>query len=207
MANRLEFRGKWSDLFGPSLVMALAAVFTLGIALPWAFVAYRKKVLSLTYYRGSPLSYDGSGGEYFGQMFVGLLLTLVTVGFYSLLGFYEVRMLKYDTEHTILPDGRRLQFRGQGLDFFGQYLLVGFLTTITFGIYYFWGYVRMRRFTLERCFVDDRPMGFTGSGGDFFGKSIVISLLTMITLGIYSFLCMGTVKMLLWDCENTTLPD
>jgi len=207
VTNQLEFRGKWTDIIWPVILIALAGIFTLGIAVPWAFISYRKKVFSLTYYRGSSMSYDGVGGEYFGQMIVGLLLTLVTIGFYALLGYYEVRLLKYDVEHTILPDGRRMQFRGQALDFFGQYLVIGILSTLTLGIYAFWGYARMRRFTLEHCYIDGKQLRFSGTGGQFLGISIVIFLLTLVTLGIYSFLGFSTVKTLRWDSENTLIPD
>jgi len=207
MGNRLEFRGKWSDIFWPGVVIALASIFTLGIAVPWAFMAYRKKVIALTYYNGQPLDYDGKGGEYFGEIIVGLLLTLVTIGFYSFLGFFQARLLRYDAAHTILPGGNRLELRCNGIDLFGQYLLIGFLTAITAGIYTFWGYARMRRFVLQHCFVGDRPLNFTGSGGQYLGNIIIIFLLTLITVGIYSFLGMGTARILKWDAENSIIPE
>lgn len=207
MGNRLEFRGKWTDIFGPLILIGLAAVFTLGIAVPWAFVSYRKKVLGMTYYKNSPLYYDGKGGEYFGELFVGFLFTLFTLGLYSLLGFYQARLLRYDCSHTILPGGKRMEFRGKGLDLFAQYLLIGILSTITLGIYSFWGYTRMRRIILEHTFVENKPLQFSGNGSQFLGISIVIIFLTIVTLGIYQFLCIGQAKILRWDCENTLVPD
>jgi uncharacterized membrane protein YjgN (DUF898 family) len=207
MNSNLEFRGKWSDIFGPALVIALARIFTLGIAVPWAFIAYRRRILGLTYYRGYPLAYDGSGGEYFGEIIIGFLLTLITVGFYSFLGFYQARLIKYDIQHTILPGGKRLQFRANGIDFFGQYLLIGFLTGITCGIYFFWGYARMRRFIIEHSSIDGRPLNFIGTGGQYLGHSIIIALLTFITIGFYAFLCAGAARITRWDAEKTIIPE
>ena len=45
MTDRLEFRGKWSDIIGPIWLMILAGIFTLGIAVPWAFISYRKRIM------------------------------------------------------------------------------------------------------------------------------------------------------------------
>lgn len=207
MGYRLEFRGKWTDIIGPILLMALVSAVTAGIAFPWVWVAYRRRVLNMTYYKNQAMDYDGTGGGYFGEWFIGLLLTLVTLGFYSLLGFMQARLLKYDAEHTIFPGGKHMQFRANGIDLFGQYLLIGFLSAITLGIYSFWGYARMRRFVLEHCFIDNTPLTFSGTGGQFLGNCIVIFFFTAITLGIYSFLCVGNARILKWDCENTIVPD
>ena len=207
MGNRLEYRGKWSDIFWQVILLVLASIFTLGLAVPWAFVAYRRKVLSFTFYQGAPLYYDGEGGEYFGQIMLGLLLTLVTLGFYLSLGFYQARLLKYDVSHTILPGGQRMVFTGTGLDLFGQYLLIAVLSGLTLGIYGFWGYARMRRFILQHTFVEGRPLNFSGTGGQYLGISLIIALLSAITLGIYSFLGMSTTRMLRWDAQNTIIPD
>jgi uncharacterized membrane protein YjgN (DUF898 family) len=206
MTDRLEFRGKWSDIIGPIWLMILAGIFTLGIAVPWAFISYRKRIMHLTYLQNQPLDYDGRGGEYFGELLIGFLLTVVTLGLYSVLGFYQARLLRYDVNHTILPDGRRLDFQIHGIDFFGQYLLIGFLSAITFGIYTFWGYARMRRFILEHTFVDQRPLRFDGTGGQFLGNSLVIFLLSVVTLGIYGILCAGNARIIHWDGEHTIVP-
>lgn len=207
MKYQLEFRGKWTDIIGPILLMALVSGITLGIAFPWMWVAYRKRVMNLSFYKGQPLDYDGSGGDYFVELIIVGLLSLVTLGFYAMLGFAQARLLRFDASHTLFPGGKRMQFRAGGIDLFGQYLLIGLLSAITFGIYGFWGYTRMRRFVLEHCFLDDMPLTFTGTGGQFFGHCLVIALLTGITLGIYSFLCAGTARILKWDVNNTVVPD
>jgi uncharacterized membrane protein YjgN (DUF898 family) len=186
--------------------MVLAGCFTLGIAVPWAFISYRKRIMHLTYFQDQPLDYDGQGGEYFGELLIGLLLTVITLGFYSFLGFYQARLLRYDANHTLLPDGRRLEFRANGIDFFGQYLLIGLLSAITAGIYSFWGYARMRRFILEHTFVDEKPLHFDGTGGQFLGNSLIILLLSAITLGIYGIVCAGNARIIHWDAEHTIVP-
>ncbi|MHB1354679.1 MAG: DUF898 family protein [Anaerolineae bacterium] len=206
MRQKLEFRGSWMDIFGATLMMALLSLITLGIGAPWGYVHYRKTILSHTYHNEQPLRFDGSGGQLFGHMLVVLLLTLITLGFYSMLGFANVRILKWDAEHTILPDGQRLEFRGQALSLFGQLLLVGLLTMITLGIYSFWGYVRIRRWVVSNLYVNEAALEYTGTGGQFFGVVIVNFLLTLITLGFYSFLGFASKRTLVWDCASTLVP-
>lgn len=56
-----------------------------------------------------PFSFSGSGGEYFGIWIVNLLLTIVTLGFYS--PWAKVRRLQYFYRHT--------QVAGAGFDYHG----------------------------------------------------------------------------------------
>jgi len=182
MRVNLEFRGSWATLFGPILLATLLIVITLGIGTPWAQVYIRRKVLSNTYYQGQPLSFDGTGGQAFGIYLTILLLTLVTFGFYAILGFANVRMLKWDAEHTILPNGKRLEYRGTALDLFGQLLLISVLSALTIGIYYFWGYARLRHHIIGNTSVDRRPLQFSGTGGQYLGVALVNLFLTIVTL-------------------------
>ncbi len=206
MRDHLEFRGSWTDLFGNILLVTLLTTITLGIYFPWGYVRLRRVILEHTYYQDRPLGFDGTGGEYFGQCFMVVLFTILTLGFYSALGFGAVRILKWDANHTILPDGTRLEYRGAALDLFGQWLLVSILTTLTLGIYFFWGYPRIRRHILTNTYAAGRPLQFIGTGGQYFGVALVNGLLTLVTLGIYSLLGFAAVRELKWDCENTIMP-
>jgi uncharacterized membrane protein YjgN (DUF898 family) len=206
MQDNLEFRGEWTDLFANILLVTLLTALTLGIYFPWGYVRLRRVILQHTFYQGRPLNFDGTGGEFFGHCLVVLLLTLITLGFYALLGFASVRILRWDAQHTILPDGTRLEYRGAPLDLFVQWLIVGILTAITFGIYFFWGYPRIRNHIISNTFAAGQPLQFTGTGGQYFGVALVNFLLTTITLGIYSLLGFAAVRELKWDCENTVMP-
>jgi len=207
MRGNLEFRGNWTTLFGAILLATLLTIFTLGIGTPWAYAYLRRTVLSNTYYQGRALQFDGTGGQVLGQYLIIFLLTLITLGFYAFLGFASVRILRWDAEHTILPNGKRLEYRGTGLDLLGELLLIYILSALTLGIYFFWGYARLRRHILTHTTVDGRPLQFTGTGGQYFGVAFVNLLLTTITLGLYSLLGFASVRELRWDAENTILPE
>jgi uncharacterized membrane protein YjgN (DUF898 family) len=207
MRQRLEFRGSWLDIFGATLLMGLLSLVTLGIGIPWAYVHYRKTIISHTFLNEQPLQFDGKGGQLFGQMLMILLLTLITLGFYAILGFANVRILKWDAEHTILPPGQRLEFRGGALSLFGQLLLVGLLTLVTVGIYSFWGYVRIRRWVVTNSYLGGVALEYTGTGGQYLGLVLVNFLLSLITLGFYALLGFATKRELTWDCGNTLVPE
>ncbi|MEZ4864549.1 MAG: DUF898 family protein [Caldilineaceae bacterium] len=206
--NNLDFRGTWTELFGTVIVVTLLTLITCGIYAPWGYAQMRRVVLAHTFYRDRPLRFDGTGGQVFGELLWILLFTVITLGLYPLLGFAQVRLLKWECEHTILPDGRRLEYRGSAFNLFGQYLLIGLLSTLTLGIYYFWGYTQFRRHIIAHTFIQGygNPFQFTGTGGQYLGVALVNLLLTIITLGIYSLLGFAMVRTLKWDTGNTVVP-
>jgi uncharacterized membrane protein YjgN (DUF898 family) len=118
MRQNLEFRGSWTDIFGTLIVVVVLSTITFGIYGPWGYARMRRVILSRTYYQDQPLQFDGTGGQAFGLFLMVALLSLVTLGLYAILGFAAVRVIKWETEHTILPGGKRLEYRGSALDLF-----------------------------------------------------------------------------------------
>ena len=54
-------------------------------------------------------------------------------------------------ENTFI-DNKQLTFRGTGMGFFGNWLLIIILSVITLGIYIPWGFCRMRRWLVENLY-------------------------------------------------------
>lgn len=208
MRNNFEFRGTWTDLFGTILLVTILTIITCGIYAPWGYAQLRRVVLEHTFFQERPLKFDGTGGQAFGLFLTILLFTVITLGLYAILGFAQLRVLKWDTEHTILPDGRRLEYRGTAFGLFLEQLLIGLLSTLTLGIYFFWGYARFRRHVISNTYIHGHgtALQFTGTGGQYFGVAIANFLLTVITLGFYSLLGFASVRTLKWDTQNTVLP-
>ena len=205
MRRSLDFRGGLTSLFGDILLVALLSTLTAGIYMPWGVARLRRKILSLTYAGDTAIEFDGTGGQLFVVLLKALFFSVITLGIYGLLCFPIVAMLRWDAEHTIYPGGRRGEYRGTALDFFGQILLIGLLSAITAGIYGFWGYARIRRHILGNTFVSGQPLEFTGTGGQYLGLFLGNWLLSMVTFGIYGLLGCATVRELRWDAENTML--
>lgn len=206
MRSHLEFRGTWLTIFGNILLIGILTTITLGIYAPWGYVRWKRMVLSDTYFRDRPLQFDGSGGSAFIEFLIVGALTIVTLGLYAVLGFASARILRWEKSHTVLPSGRRLEYRGAALDLFIEYLLLAIFTPLTLGLYYFWGYARLRRHIVTNTFVDGLPLEYTGSGGQYFVVGILNILLTVLTLSLYLVLGFATLRVLRWDAENTLVP-
>jgi uncharacterized membrane protein YjgN (DUF898 family) len=77
----------------------LLTVITLGIGAPWA-VAYRQRwLISHTKIKGKRLTFDGTGGQLFGNYIKWRLLSLITLGIYGAF-FLPIRMQQWVAKHT-----------------------------------------------------------------------------------------------------------
>jgi uncharacterized membrane protein YjgN (DUF898 family) len=206
MRQKIEFRGSSTCLFGDILVVALLSAITAGIYGPWGYVRIRRKVAENTYLGDQPMGFDGTGGQLWGIILKTMLFTIITLGIYDLLCYPLVNLIRWDTEHTILPNGQRPTYGGTALDLFGQVLVVGLLSAITLGIYSFWGYVRIRKHVLGHTLSGEIPWEFTGTGGQYFGVALVAGLLSAVTLGIYALLGAAYVRIIRWETASTGVP-
>ena len=135
--------------------------------------------------------YKGTGAGLFGNLFVGVLLTIITLGIY--LPWFVVKLYKYVLENTIMKVGGsevRFDFRGSGAELFGTWIIGVILSIITLGIYYSWFVVSVSKFFAANVVARDADGReytgtFNGTGGALFGTMFVGTLLTIITLGIY----------------------
>ncbi len=206
MYVNLEFRGRWVDIFLNALLIGLLATITLGIYLPWGYARWKRVIAENTYFDEQPLQFDGTGGQAFVEFLIIAALTVITLGLYAILGFAGVRLLRWEYAHTVLPTGQRLAYRGSAIDLFFENFVLFFFSALTLGIYYFWGYARLRRHIITNTYLDDQPLEFTGTGTQFLVVVILNFLLTIITLGFYTTLGFATVRVLKWDIGNTRVP-
>lgn len=79
-----KFDGGLLGLIGVNLLTCLVSLITLTIAVPW-MVCYKERWISRhTVIDGRRLTFDGSGIQLFGNYIKWLLLTIITIGIYSL---------------------------------------------------------------------------------------------------------------------------
>lgn len=134
----------------------------------------------------------GTGGELFGKLFVGALLTMITFGIYGFWFFcnfqnYIAEKSSFGpTEHGTL----RFRFEGKGGEFFVLCLVQGLLTAITFYIYMPWAICKFDKYFADNFVAraedgTEYRLRFDGTGGDLFVTGLVQGLLTAITLYIY----------------------
>ncbi len=206
MYDTLEYRGRWVDIFLNLLLVSVLSTLTLGIYVPWGYVRFKRVIVTNTYFRGKPLQFDGTGGQAFVQFLIIAALTAVTLGLYAILGYASTRLLRWEYAHTILPTGQRLEYRGEALGLFFENFLIWLLTPLTLGLYFFWGWVRRKRYILTHTYVDNRPLDFTGSGGEYLVLALTNGLFTLVTVGLYALLGFATVRTLAWETVRTVVP-
>lgn len=80
-----------------SIVASVLCSITCGIATPWAVCYLMRFVISHAVIDGKRMTFDGTGGQLFGNWIKWLLLTIITCGIYS---FWVVpRLIKWVVSH------------------------------------------------------------------------------------------------------------
>jgi uncharacterized membrane protein YjgN (DUF898 family) len=212
----LKFNGDHGTLVGLRILNNLLKVVTLGIYYPWARASMLKYMYAESEYMGSPFTFHGTGKE----MFIGFLKAvaailiiyvcfficiilqnpvLFVIGFIILYGGILVLIpiaihgsYRYRLSRSSWR-GIHFGYRGILKEFMKLYLLEGFLTIITLGIYGSWFYVNVRKYTYGHARFGNIEFKFTGNGGDLFLIRLKGVLLSIVTLGIYSFWYMKDV--------------
>ncbi len=200
------------EVFKKLFLGYLLCLVTLFIYTPWYIVSltnwwYEK--LRIQGNRGDfELSFEGTGGKLFVKVFVGYLLTLITLTIYA--PWFFVSITKWFTENTHItdPDGNsyELEFTLTGGALFKFLFVNGLLTLITGGIWMAWYFCRWNALLMSNVFIshNGRRIGtleFTGSGGKFFLLVFVNYLLTILTVFIY--FAWFQVKIMKFVAENT----
>jgi uncharacterized membrane protein YjgN (DUF898 family) len=94
-----SFDGSVLGNFGTNFVAGLLTAITLGIGYPWA-IAYRQRwLVSHTILEGKRLTFDGTGGQLFGNYIKWFLLSIITLGIYGVL-VMPVRLQQWVAKHT-----------------------------------------------------------------------------------------------------------
>lgn len=188
MPTNLEFRGRWLNIYGNLILIAILSGITAGIYLPWGYARWQRIITESTYFEEEQLEFDGSGAEVFVQFIIIGFYTLITLGLYIILGFSATRMLRWQYAHTLIPNGLRMEYEGKTLDIFWEWFLLVLFTPLTLGIYYYWGRNRLRRQILTHVSLSDQPMQFTTPAGDYFLAVVSNWVMTVVALGLYAAL-------------------
>lgn len=94
----------------------------------------------------------------------------------------------------------RFEFKGTGGSYLWLLIWTGFLTAITFGIYYSWAMCAVEKWKAKHTYIDDRQLVFMGTGAGFFGTWLLILILTILTLGLYA--PWGFCRIQRWKTNN-----
>jgi uncharacterized membrane protein YjgN (DUF898 family) len=90
--------------------------------------------------------FDGGAGTYVGTALLGLVVTVVTLGFG--IPFAVVLRQRWRTRHTFI-NGRQLVFLGTGMSLFWNWVKWQLLIVVTVGVYSFWVVPRLTKWVVE----------------------------------------------------------
>jgi uncharacterized protein YecT (DUF1311 family) len=147
----LEYEPRFAEFVLGWLVRFAARVLTLGLYAPWA----RAKALRYDWRMtrvadGRACRFTGTGGGYLGTWILGVLLTVLTLGFASP---WVVAMKTRWVRSHLRVGGESLRFDGTGGQLFWTVLVGRFLTVITFGLYLPWRIVGVQRWIAQHSVV------------------------------------------------------
>ncbi len=201
MPTNLEFRGRWPNIYGNLILISFLTTITAGIYVPWGYARWQRLITESTYFEDQQLEFDGSGAEVFVQFVIIGFFTLITLGLYIILGFSSTRMLRWQYDHTLLPNGQRMDYRGRAVDIFWEWLLLVLFTPLTLGLYYYWGRNRLRRLVLTNVSLDDQQIQVEGKAGEYVVAVLSNWIMTVIAVAAYAAL-----GFLLWDRLVANIP-
>ena len=96
------FDGKITEYIGYKLLAFLITIVTLTIAKPWADKLILEYKINHTVYNGKRLRFEGKGAALFVQRFKWVLLSIVTLGIYTL--WIPIKMEKWTVSNIHFED-------------------------------------------------------------------------------------------------------
>ena len=93
-----KFTGGLLGLIGITILQGIIIGFTLGIATPWAICLKESWITKHTIIDGHQLTFNGTGGQLFGNYIKWFLLCIITLGIYSF--WLNIKMKQWVTKHT-----------------------------------------------------------------------------------------------------------
>ena len=93
-----KFTGGLLGLIGISSLQWFIIVITLGLGAPWAICLKESWIAKHTVIDGHQLTFDGTGGQLFGNYIKWFFLTIITLGIYSF--WLSIKMQQWITKHT-----------------------------------------------------------------------------------------------------------
>ncbi len=200
-----EFTAGLFSLIWLNFVNILIKTFTLGLCTPWAVRREYTWLYEHQVIDDRKLVFDGTAASLFGQWVKWSLLSVVTLGIYTL--FVPIKKMQWITKNTHIKDvvidtqENKSKFDGKFWSYWGMRLVNGLIIVFSLGFCTPWAIVREQRWFTEHQIFDGQRLAFDGSAMGLFGQWIKWMLLSIITLGIYAWWI--PIKKQKWITEHT----
>lgn len=171
---------KLSPVLG-SVLLFLLYVFGIFWVGPFVVMGKWKYLLSRSSYCNVRFKFTGGFKEISSIWISGILLTLVTLGFYN--PIFQNKLHKYLIDNSRFGT---LEFRYDGInkEYFWIWLKGIFLTLLTLGVYSFWFSAELSRYTMSKTSLDGKSFNSTITGSGLFKIGIVNIFIILFTLGL-----------------------
>jgi uncharacterized membrane protein YjgN (DUF898 family) len=166
---------------GMQIVLMMMLYVGILVVIPFAIVGARRYLLSRLSWRSIRFSFRGLGEEFVGPFFKGVLLSALTLGFYS--PYFESYVYGYMINNTYYGT-RRFSYDGHGDGLFKSYVKAFFLGLVTLGIYWFWYAAERSRYFAAHTRCGELRFESTVTGGKVFGLVFTNILLLLFTAGL-----------------------
>lgn len=197
------FDGSLIELIGWKLLSILITIVSFGIAAPWGACMIYSYQINHTVYNGKRLKFEGTGGDLFVNIFKWVLLSIITLGIYTL--FIPVRKTKWVISNIHFEDEHHIKnesfFDGKTIQLIGINLLSMILNFISFGLLSAFTYCYKTKWIIKHTIINRKKIVFTGRAISLFGKYMLWGFLTFITFGIFGLWV--PIKKLKWQNKNT----
>jgi uncharacterized membrane protein YjgN (DUF898 family) len=209
-SRQVTFHGEGAKLFGIYIINILLTLFTFGLYYPWAKATLLKYLYEESEFEGSRFTFHGTGREMFVGFIKAFAVFLIIYGILigailsrnslvmalGILIFYVALLLlipvaihgsmRYRMSRSSWR-GIHFGYRGNLKEFVTMFVIGSLLTLVTFGIYFFWFIIDIRKYIFKHLRFGSLGFSYTGEGAAFFWLNVKGYFLSLITLGIYSF--------------------
>ena len=196
------FDGSLIELIGWKLLSFLITIVSFGIAAPWGACMIYSYEINHTVYNGKRLKFEGTGGNLFVNIFKWVLLSIITLGIYTL--FIPVRKTKWVISNIHFEDEHFIKnesfFDGKTIQLIGINILSTILNFISFGLLSAFTYCYKTKWIIKHTVINRKKIVFTGRAISLFGKCMLWGFLTVITFGIFGLWV--PIKKLKWQNKN-----
>lgn len=196
------FDGSLIELIGWRLLSYLISIATLGIATPWGTCMLYAYKVNHTVYNGKRLKFEGNGGDLFINIFKWILLSIITLGVYTL--FIPIKKTKWVISHIHFEDEKFVEnesfFDGNTIQLIGINILSCILNLISLGLLSAFTFCYKTNWIINHTVINRKKLVFSGSAISLFGKSILWGFLVIVTFGIFSLWL--PIKILKWENKN-----
>ena len=197
------FDGSLIELIGWKLLSFLITIISFGIAAPWGACMIYSYQINHTVYNGKRLKFEGTGGDLFVNIFKWALLSIITLGIYTL--FIPIRKTKWVISNIHFEDEHFIKnesfFDGKTIQLIGINIISIILNFISFGLLSAFTYCYKTKWIIKHTVINRKKLVFTGRAISLFGKCMLWGFLTVITFGIFGLWI--PIKKLKWQNKNT----